>query len=109
MLVIACVLCAALSPTLASKFLGTLSNLSSIVLDARSYLWGLRPLTEWKLRKRQFMRNYWRNTAKVIHGVPSAQLLVWDMYEDPTWTALCDFLQVPVPDVPLPVPLENEF
>src|SRR5918998_733500 len=41
-----------------------------------------------------------RWNRSVIDGVPSERLLVWDPKEG--WEPLCEFLEVPVPDGPLP-------
>jgi hypothetical protein len=41
-----------------------------------------------------------RWNKSVIDGVPSERLLVWDPKEG--WEPLCEFLDVPVPDQPLP-------
>ena len=45
-------------------------------------------------------QNVVKNIAQVRANVPSGQLLVFDVKE--SWTPLCQFLQVPVPDVPFP-------
>ena len=36
-----------------------------------------------------------------------SKLLVWDMYENPSWEPLCEFLGVPQPSIPFPKP--NKF
>lgn len=41
-----------------------------------------------------------RWNQSVIDGVPAERLLVWDPKDG--WEPLCEFLEVPVPDVPLP-------
>jgi hypothetical protein len=41
-----------------------------------------------------------RWNEQVRRTVPAERLLVWDPAEG--WEPLCDFLQVPVPDEPLP-------
>ena len=50
------------------------------------------------------MRRYLEHNAKVIHGVPRGSLLVVDLFRNPTWQPLADFLGVPVPDAPFPTP-----
>ena len=45
-------------------------------------------------------QNVVKNIAQVRATVPPEQLLVFDVKEG--WTPLCQFLQVPVPDVPFP-------
>ena len=56
------------------------------------------------LTRLQVMRRYLEHNAMIIHGVPKEQLLVWDVYKEPSWQRLCDFLGVPVPDAPFPRP-----
>jgi len=41
-----------------------------------------------------------KRTEEVVAAVPEDQLLVFDVAEG--WEPLCDFLQVPVPDIPFP-------
>ena len=73
------------------------------------YIWSMKPDPVWKLTKRHFMRHYWRHNAKVIHGVPRAQLLVLNVFDSPGWGPLCKFLGVAEPDVPFPTPSPNEY
>jgi hypothetical protein len=71
------------------------------------WVWGRSYLPSLTLR--HAARKLFEHNAKIIHGVPKHQLLVWDMYEDPKWETLCDFLGVPVPqgvDFPTPKPME---
>jgi hypothetical protein len=70
-------------------------------------VWGME--RSWRMYKRHFLRHYWQHNAKVIHGVPRAQLLVWDIHDEPSWKPLCDFLGVPTSSTPFPVPTSNEF
>lgn len=91
-----------LSPTIAGKL--WVPQLERMM---KMYWWAM--YARWQLNKRHFMRHYWRHNAKVIHGVPRAQLLIWNLYEEPAWARLCDFLGVPVPPVPFPAPDKTEF
>lgn len=72
----------------------------------RALVWNLgdSPLT-----RAHFTRKYLEHNAKIMHGVPKHQLLVWDPVRDPTWGPLCDFLGLPVPSVPFPAPGEGEW
>jgi hypothetical protein len=74
----------------------------------RLWLWGL-PNKDAVLHKKQFLRRYWSHNSKIIHGVPRQQLLVWNLYENPSWEPLCEFLGVPVPNVPFPTPQKDEL
>ncbi len=85
------------------------------VLLTKRWLWGMpRPLPWFNsdlalLNKRAFVRWYLRHNSAVIHGVPKGQLLVWDVHKQPEWGPLCDFLGVPVPEVPFPTPSDTDF
>jgi len=41
-----------------------------------------------------------RHNEQVRRAIPAGRLLVWDVSEG--WAPLCEFLELPVPDVPLP-------
>lgn len=83
-------------------------------LSDRSYRFPFKMLLfgmqrDLRIDQRHFLRNYLQHNAKVIHGVPRRQLLVWDMYKQPGWEPLCTFLDIPVPSVAFPVPIINEY
>ena len=75
----------------------------------KMWLWGLPQDSAVKLDKRQFLRRYWQHNAKVIHGVPKSQLLVWDVHAQPKWEPLCSFLGKKVPNIPFVKPGVGEF
>jgi hypothetical protein len=74
----------------------------------KMWVWGI-PAFRGRLSKKQFLRRYWSHNSKIIHGVPRQQLLVWNLYDNPSWEPLCEFLGVPVPDVPFPTPQKDKL
>ncbi len=62
-----------------------------------------------ELSPRQVLRKYFEHNNKIIHGVPKHQLLVWDVYKQPEWRPLCDFLGLPVPATRFPTPHPQAF
>lgn len=48
----------------------------------------------------QLIEGMIRHNEEVMRTIPPERLLVWDVREG--WAPLCDFLELPVPDVPLP-------
>ena len=54
----------------------------------------------WLLKSNVTSQNAVKYIVQVRDTVPPGQLLVFDVKEG--WTPLCQFLQVPVPDVPFP-------
>ncbi len=51
-------------------------------------------------RPEQLIEGMERHTMEVKRAVPAERLLVWNVAEG--WEPLCAFLELPVPDVPLP-------
>jgi hypothetical protein len=70
----------------------------------RLWVWGQTSTTQQNLTRRHAVRKLLEHNAKVIHGVPKHQLLVWDMFDDASWAPLCRFLGVDAPDTPFPAP-----
>lgn len=62
-----------------------------------------------KITKRRVAKKILEHNTKIIHGVPKDQLLVWDMYKQPSWDVLCAFLGEPVPAAPFPTPRSDEW
>ncbi len=91
------------SLTSLSPFHGSAQRDGNGVTVLRLWVWGLGPPNvSQPLTKRQFLRKYFEHNAKIIHGVPKDQLLVWNVEEEPDWGRLCAFLGVPVPSAPFP-------
>ncbi len=70
----------------------------------RLWVWGQTSASKQNLTRRHAVRKLLEHNAKVIHGVPKHQLLVWDMFDDASWAPLCRFLGVDAPDTPFPAP-----
>jgi hypothetical protein len=87
-------------------FCGMAHNAGKGVALLRALVWNLgnTPIT-----RAHFTRKYLEHNAKIIHGVPKHQLLVWNPYKDPSWGPLCEFLGVEVPNVPFPTPVVGEW
>lgn len=90
-----------------SPVTGSLVSGSRDATLLKLWVWGM-PFAG-NLNKRVFLRRYWKHNSKVMVGVPKAQLLVWDMFKDPSWESVCGFLGVPVPAEPFPTPSPNEL
>ena len=52
------------------------------------------------LNKSRCIEAFERHNAEVIQGVPKDRLLVYSVHEG--WAPLCNFLDLPIPDVPFP-------
>jgi hypothetical protein len=99
----------AVSPELGTSHEGDSSAIASNRL--KPWVWGMpgdgqRQLS---LDRRVYFRRLWKHNSKIIHGVPRQQLLVWNLYDNPSWEPLCEFLGVPVPDVPFPTPQKDKL
>jgi hypothetical protein len=70
-------------------------------MDTLRGMWTERGLMNGKETTDEFMAQaYERYNEEVKATVPADRLLVWSPKDG--WEPLCDFLEVPVPDVPLP-------
>jgi hypothetical protein len=67
---------------------------------AKMWIWGVP--RDGVVTKKQFLRRYHQHNAKIIHGVPKDQLLVWNMYENPSWDEIAKFIGEPVPTEAFP-------
>jgi hypothetical protein len=70
---------------------GFVSMIDSIVWDATFHNLDTRE---------QMIEAFDRHNAEVKASVPSEKLLVWEVSDG--WEPLCEFLEVPVPDMPFP-------
>jgi len=72
-----------LSSTLTESYLSVENNRKALLSE------------EFRMRQ-----NYRKHNAHVIATVPKENLLVWNLKEG--WEPLCNFLNKPIPDVPIP-------